>query len=230
MEIAMRVWKRPYAVVMVGCIQFLLLTIIAMLLYPGGVWGNETTVGYNFFQNFFSDLGLITALNGVPNTPSTILFVVALTVAGLSLILFFLTFPRFFTHTPILKWICRLAALVGVWAGVSYIGIAATPADLFLDAHVKFVYHAFVALPISVTLFAIVILFTPSYPNKYAYVMLLFAACLSVYLWLLFFGPSGTTNAGISIQATGQKIIVYLAIISMFIQAYGAFQQSEKVR
>ena len=225
-EVVTRIWKRPYAVVMVGCIQFILLTIIAMLLYPGGTWDDQTTIGYSFFRNFFSDLGLITALNGEPNTPSTILFIIALTVAGMSLILFFLSFPRFFSHATPLKWISRLGAVIGVWAGISYIGVAATPADLFLAAHVNFVYFAFISLPISVLLFGVAILFTANYPNKYALVLFVFTACLSAYLWLLFFGPADIMSSGSSIQAVGQKIIVYIAIISMLIQAYGAFQQS----
>ncbi|MDQ2713331.1 MAG: hypothetical protein M3Z08_00285, partial [Chloroflexota bacterium] len=39
------------------CLLFLLLTVIAMLLYPGGTMANHHSQGYTFFLNFFSDLG-----------------------------------------------------------------------------------------------------------------------------------------------------------------------------
>jgi hypothetical membrane protein len=44
-------------VALAGCIQFVLLTIIAMLAYPGGMHPAIASTGYNFFENFFSDLG-----------------------------------------------------------------------------------------------------------------------------------------------------------------------------
>ena len=60
MKESMKSWREwVYAAVMVGCIQFVVLTVIAMVFYPGGTHGDPTTKGYSFFRNFFSDLGFI---------------------------------------------------------------------------------------------------------------------------------------------------------------------------
>ena len=56
--------KQAYLFIVVGCGLFVLLTIAAMFTYPGGTFTDETTVGYDFFRNFFSDLGRVTAPNG----------------------------------------------------------------------------------------------------------------------------------------------------------------------
>ena len=196
-----------------------------MFFYPGGTWANPATEGYHFFQNFFSDLGMWTTPGGLANPIAAVLFFVALTSSGLGLILFFLTFPRFFAHQPLLQAFSWLGMLIGVWSGISFVGIAFTPADLFLQAHAIFVYSAFLSLPLATFIFALAIWRHKTYPNRYAAVLLVFAICLVGYVWLLFYGPSGLTAQGFSYQATGQKLIVYVAIFSMFIQAYGARQQ-----
>ncbi len=46
---------------------FILLQIVAMITYPGGTIRDNTTDGYYFTLNFFSDLGTYTAYNGANN-------------------------------------------------------------------------------------------------------------------------------------------------------------------
>lgn len=218
-------WQRPYRVVMWACGLFVGLTILGMFFYPGGTWDNPQLDGYHFFQNFFSDLGMWTTPGGQSNPVAAALFFVALSGAGLGLILFFLTFPRFFAHYGGLKWLSWLGRIIGVWSGLSFIGIAFTPADLFMTAHVNFVYTAFLSLPVAILIYALAIWRHETFPNRYAAVLFGFTLCLMGYIWLLFFGPTGVTPQGFNYQATGQKIIVYIAIASMFILAYGASQQ-----
>lgn len=219
-------WIRPFPIVMGACGLFIGLTILGMFFYPGGTWADPTTDGYRFFQNFFSDLGMWTTPGGHANPVAATLFLLALTCAGLGLVLFFLTFPRFFAAYGPLKWLSWLGALVGVWSGISFVGIAFTPADIFLDAHVNFVYSAFLSLPLAIFIFAIAIWRHPTFPNRYTAVLLSFTVCLIGYIWLLFFGPSGVTPQGFDYQATGQKLIVYIAIGSLAYLAHGASQQS----
>jgi len=47
---------------------------------------------------------------------------------------------------------------------------------------------------------------------------------LAAYVVLITVGPSSETPSGLKIQVTGQKIIVYTAIVSIFIQARGALK------
>nr|MDO8119047.1 hypothetical protein [Candidatus Sigynarchaeota archaeon] len=62
-------WKRISTIGLIaGGIQFLILSSISMLTYPGGTKYDPTTIGYLFWNNMFSDLGRIVAHNGVINS------------------------------------------------------------------------------------------------------------------------------------------------------------------
>src|SRR5512132_2518208 len=81
-------WKKQvFLDVVIGCGLFVVLTVAAMFLYPGGLFTGEITSGYHFFCNFFSDLGRITVEGGKANTASALLFFLALSIAGLGLII-----------------------------------------------------------------------------------------------------------------------------------------------
>ena len=218
-----------YNLTIASVIQFILLTILAMFLYAGGTYVNPNTTNYQFFQNFFSDLGLTVAISGQPNTSAAILFFIALTLTGIALISYFLTFPIHFQHSPATKQLSRLGSFFGVVSGLGYMGVAFTPANLLLDAHVLAVQIAFTSFLVAVLLYVAAIHLQPNYPKVYAIVFLAYAVILSIYLILLFGGPSAGTTQGLLIQATGQKIVVYAAIICMFIQAVGARRQLSKV-
>ena len=218
-------WKKQvYKYVVIGCGLFVLLTVIAMFTYPGGTSNDEWTDGYDFFRNFFSDLGRFRLVNGQPNTASFILFFIALTSAGSSLILFFIAYRNFFIQGRINYWFSLAGTGFGVAAGTCFIGVAFTPYDLFLDMHVDFVFWAFRTFLISVCIFAFVVFRQNNYPRKYGWIFLLFAFCLAGYILLLEFGPSAKTPSGLIIQATGQKIIVYISILTAMVQSWLAYR------
>jgi hypothetical protein len=60
------------------------------------------------------------------------------------------------------------------------------------------------------------------HPKGYAWELAGFFVLLVGYMLLLELGPGITTEAGVFIQAAGQKVIVYASIISIMIQAGGA--------
>lgn len=91
--------KQVFLYVFLGCGLFFILTLIAMLTYPGGLYTGELTTGYDFFRNLFSDLGRITVEGGRSNAGSALLFFLALSIAGIGLIFFFLAFRGFFTNS-----------------------------------------------------------------------------------------------------------------------------------
>lgn len=214
--------QRWFGWVMLGCILFLILTTVAMFLYPGGTRSDPATSGYQFFANVLSDLGITVALDGSPNTPCAALFFSALVLGGLAVILFFLKMAQFFRQPRSARVLSWIGSSVGVVSGLAYLGIAFAPANLFLDVHILFVQLAFLCFFLAVLLYMVAILVTESYPNLYATVLAGFAVILAVYLWLLFFGPATDTSSGLTIQATGQKIVVYAMIVTVLIEARGA--------
>jgi len=204
------------------------LTFIAMFLYPGGTLADPTTTGYSFCQNFFSDLGRLQARNGQPNPASAMLFTTALTLAGSGLILFFLAFRQFFRSSTPVKLLSALGSGFGISAGLCFIGVAWAPADRASLVHIQAVLGAFRAFPLAATLYTLAILGERHYPRRYAVVFGLFAALLGLYLLLLTQGPRPYSTQGLMIQAVGQKVIVYAAILSIVIQSVGAWRISSQ--
>lgn len=205
--------------IIAACFAFIGLTIAAMVAYPGGTFVNPHTRGYLFFENFFSDLGMTRAFNGAANLISMPLFVLALFCAGGGLILFF---ARFATRFPGQRTISRVGSASGMITGFCFFGIALTPQDLISDIHDLFSVAAFLFLLLASLVYVIVIARTPAYPKKFAFVFGALALFLLTYITLFLFGLPLTTRAGMVIQATGQKLIVYAAILCLLIQTRGA--------
>ena len=103
-------------------------------------------------------------------------------------------------------------------------GIACAPYDLVFDIHYQLVFWAFRTFLFAVSMYAYVIFRQNNYPRRYGWVFIAFAVFLAAYLVLLEFGPEATTSTGLIIQATGQKIIVYVSIISVMAQAWLAYR------
>ena len=51
-----------------------------------------------------------------------------------------------------------------------------------------------------------------------------FSVLLTAYLVLLEFGPSAETPEGLIVQATGQKVIAYVSILSVMAQSWLAYR------
>ncbi len=193
-----------------------------MVFYAGGTVTDPTARGYSFVQNFFSDLGRTLSPLGEPNTAAAILFATALALAGAGLALFFVASLGFFSRPRLARLLSGLGAVFGVLSGLAFVGVACTPANLLLGPHRWFVLTAFRAFLPAVLCYTAAIFVTPAYPKRFALFYLGFAALLAAYLQLLVRGPAPGSPEGLVIQATGQKIIVYAAIVCIFLQAQGA--------
>ena len=216
--------KHVYLYVFIGCGLFVLLTVTAMFIYPGGTYTNESTIGYNFFHNFFSDLGRVTAPNGQLNTASLILFFTALTISGIGLVFFFIAFRQLFITNKTENWASLPGTIIGVASGLCFVGIACVPYDLNLDLHYQLVFWAFRTFLFAVGIYAYIIFRQDVYPRRYGWIFVIFAVFLAAYIVLLEFGPEAATPSGLVIQATGQKIIVYVSIVSAMAQSWAAYQ------
>lgn len=219
---------RPFRFTIISAVQFIILTLVGMLFYAGGTHSDPTVSGYSFFRNFFSSLGLLTAPNGQPNTVSAILFFIALSLAGLGLVVYFVFVLQFTQGRLATRVLSAAGSLFGVFAGVCFIGVAFTPADLLPEAHGWFVINAFRTFLLAVIPYAMAILLISDYPKRYALVYGIFAVLLLAYILLLIYGPGFGSSNGEVIQATGQKVIVYAAIITMLIQSIGAIGVLQK--
>jgi hypothetical protein len=217
-----------------ACAQFFVLTIAAMFLYPGGAKYHLAAERYLFLQNFFSDLGATRTYSGKPNMLCASLFILALSFLGMAMIV----------ASPLWKaWLARVPAetahdgkapfsaprntpwgsaaqIFAAMSGLCYLGVAVTPWNYFLDAHNNIVKGAF-----SVLLGLIVCLLLGQISERKT-TLYLIANCVYLillvgYVYLLLAGPSLQTQNGLAVQVAAQKIIAYISIANLALQAWG---------
>jgi hypothetical protein len=215
--------KMVYNFAIFGGLQYVILTIIGMLIYPGGTRLDNETVGYSFTKNFLSDIARTEAYDGTAHLMGTGLYFWALLVMGSASILMFIVLRYIFREKKWTKIVSILMAITGVFAGTGLIGIGIAPSDVIYDEHMFFVFSAFLFLQLSISLLMICIYGTPRFPNKYAHALLATNIILFGYIGLMFYGPDPrSSDAGLLAQVVGQKFIVYLLIINLIYQAFGA--------
>jgi len=208
----------------IGCIQFIIITAIAMVFYEGGTYIDFSTSRYIFWYNYFSDLGRTVAHSGTSNTISFILFTTTLSIWGLFQIPFYILLPSCFTDSKSLKKFYVSGSLLGILTGISYIGIAFTPSDI-TDLHDIFVILGFGSIFLSVILYAYVIFKDSYYANFYAIVFLITAIILGIYFIIISLIPNNQTNVRLFIYVVGQKVMIYTLLICGIVQGFGAMKQ-----
>ena len=209
-------------VVVIGLLFYLLLTL-SMLLYPGGTKADPHTQGYSFFTNFLSDLGHTMTSTGQSNIASMVLFIIALILGAIATGLFSLAFTQLFTLSPLTIWFSRLGALCGLIAGICILGVAVVPEDLSSRLHNFFIYAALVVFVAAYLFYFLAVVRTKGLPKRVSWVYIALGVVLVVYtiisVWVTFFGPAPGTPAWVVIQATGQKIIVYIAVLALLVES-----------
>jgi hypothetical membrane protein len=215
-------FRRIFGVVAGICALFLLFTTTAMFLYPGGTGPITNTHGYQFFLNFFSDLGRTRTPSGAVNYPSMLLFSSAMIAVGAGAAAFFVTFARYFaTHPapPLARRFNRAATWFGLLSAVFFAGVGLTPSNLIMPAHLVASNGAFYLLLAAILLEIAAIRRTPGLPTALLWVNSAFVVVLLGYVALMTFGPTANTLLGDEINVTAQKIIVYTAIATISTQA-----------
>jgi hypothetical membrane protein len=209
---------------------YLVMTGVAIALFPGGTYHDPLSHGYSWTRNFFSDLGRSHAYGDGDITASRWLFSLSLTMVGL----IFLPFGVAWRSVLQAKTATRVASLTGtigaVTAGISYVVIAWTPWDLYLHIHTNAVYCGFGGLLLMSLSFGVAMALTAGYPRSGAVVMLALAAAALGYLYLLFFGPSYKTPTGLTIQVIGQKFIVASQVVVILFEAALALRMAKSGR
>jgi hypothetical protein len=217
--------KRAAFSIIFSSMLFVMLTTIAMLfLYPGGyeIFNTPIDVDHYIFKiNFFSDLGMLQTVTGESNIASAIFFCIALASVGVCFLIYAITLPAYFAKRTIQRKFAIVGSVIASISALGFIGIAFTPWDVFLWAHIFFV---FIAFPVSIgyaIFFSISIFMKSTYPNFFAYMLILFAVAMGVYLVFLF-GVRIIGLRGLIIAALAQKAIVYIMIILIPLQGVGS--------
>jgi hypothetical protein len=206
--------------IVLATVQFVVLTLLGMLVYPGGAKFDHSTRHYSFFGNFFSDLGASVTHSGLDNSVSRALFVLALGGVGAGLVAFapgwrFVAARR--GRGTAAGW---FAQACGLGSAVCFVGIGLTPWNLHLALH-----NSLVRLAFSLLLGFVAGLTWVQRANRWAPAFLrsnvAYLALLAAYVYLLFWGPSLEVPSGFAVQVVAQKAIAYASVLNLGWQGLG---------
>jgi hypothetical protein len=219
-----------FILVIACCVQFVVLTLVAMLLYPGGTLYDASTTGYSFFGNFFSELGMTVTHYGKSNAVSAVIFTFSLTVFGIGIAAFFAATQYIVGAARSGRAAARAGAVFGIAAGLAFIGVAATPANRLLGMHMAFLCIAFPAVMVAVALHSAALFLAGPHLRKFGETHVAAGVLVAGYLALAAFGPGIKTAYGVRFQATAQKAVMYPAIAFIVYQSVAALKLAAIVR
>ena len=212
--------EKAFRIIIIACLQFLVLTILAMLFYEGGTRLDSTVSGYSFFQNFFSDLGRIEAFSGRLNLISVFLFVCALISLSIGSFLYFSNIPSDVIRNERYLEIFNYTLTAGKIASIMFIGVALAPSDILPLVHDFFVVSGFSLVALVSLSLGILNYKELNLPKTYSLILFILFIELMLYGSLFFFIPTITTTFHLIVRVTVQKMIVYSLIVSFMVQTY----------
>ncbi|MFX1338978.1 MAG: DUF998 domain-containing protein, partial [Promethearchaeota archaeon] len=150
-------WKRLSCIItMIGGFQFILLTFIAMIFYPGG---------YSFTEDYFSNLGTTVNVNtGAPNGISRIMFLIACVTVGASLIPFWVVLTVLFTKSKLTFYISLFGSIIGVTSSIFLMGVGIFAEDTQYFLHSLSARMFFILIMIAILTYSCTILLNYEYP------------------------------------------------------------------
>ena len=98
-----------------------------------------------------------------------IIFIIALSMLGISTIISVIATPYFFRENSLEKWLSIIDTFFLIINGILVVGIAFTPWDIYPDEHLAFVQLSGNMSLIGGILYIIVVFHNAEFPNRYAY-------------------------------------------------------------
>ena len=203
-------WKQSsISLAVFGCLQFVVITLFSMLIYPGG---------YSFFNNYFSDLGrTVTVGSGLNNSLDSMLFLLTLFIVFITLIPFWIVIQVNFTTTSAQKILSRAGSIIGITGSpfLAGVGIFHANTDPSLHSLCNDVFFLFTA--IAIILYSIAILMNKNYNMIFGILGFIFAILMGLYIYGL---PGSYTllSTQISAEVTLQKAVVYFGFFWLLVQ------------
>jgi len=198
-----RIGRLACLVTIFGVGQFLLLTFLAALFYPGG---------YDYFGYYFSDLGAVEARNGEPNSISRLLFSMALTMIALTLIPFWLIIRRLFRESKVEKVLSVLGSILGLLSSPFAIGVGLFPIDTQLETHFIVTLILVLLFALASLLYSIAIILNQNYSN--------YLGLVAFVLFAISVASFATSLSDPSLGAFLQKVVGYGYFIWTLIPTY----------
>ena len=211
-------------------LSFVVLSLASMLFYPGGTYRDRTSVGYRFFSNFLSDLGMPHSWNGDSNPWGAPLFLSGEALLAVGLVAFFVGFVRVSSSVPDGRGWSRAAAVACTIVALAIVTAGATPANRFQWLHLEAAKTAFRAACFATAFLSVVVVRDERFSRLAAIVSILLPVMLAVYVGILEWGPRATaSDYGLTFQVTAQKIIVAVVLPAVFFLSQEAAARERRI-
>jgi hypothetical protein len=207
---------------------FLLLLMLAMILYPGGNFRGIDLDHYSLVYNGICDMREVTAVNGDPNLPSRILLRSGIVFFSFSSTLFSIALCFFFQERTSTKILSFIALLFGVAQGPlnAMIIIHSSPFVM----HMTFIIIAQLFQYLAVIMFTIVFFIDRKLPKLNLYSFLSLSIISIVFAIIVGFGPVVGGDFHFITNRLGTNLFNYLSIIIYIIQGLSLFFFLKKER
>ncbi|MBY9008099.1 MAG: hypothetical protein KGD63_15265 [Candidatus Lokiarchaeota archaeon] len=223
-------WQNyAFIFIIIAPIQYIILSSIAMIFYSGGTLNNHLSLGYNFWNNFFSDLGRFIALSGQPNYISFTIFTISALIMSISLIPFIISLYKLFQDKNKENNYIIFGSIFGLCAAFFLILTVLTPWDLFLGIHLVFSNLFNFCGAIAAFFYFMGIIINKKYSNIYGLLFLLLLILAFTYIFLSLITSEFFNEDKILIQASYQKISQYTFLLCYCVQGFGAIEYKLKI-
>ena len=200
------------------------LGLISMMLYPGGTGLTTSTVRYSLQQNFLSDLGMTVAYNGQPNLRGAVCFVAALLLLLGGAVGVLIELVKMCSVSPRGRKLARAAVVTALCACFAFVGVAFTPENRLMAAHIDFTFWGFRIAPVATLMLILAAVNNPAVPGHVTRLLALLTAAFAAYAAILEWGPDPSSAYGLHFQVVAQKAIACVAV-SMFLALSGAIRR-----
>ena len=196
-------------------VVFIFLVIIGAMSYEGGHRLDLDSEGYSFSNNYLSDLGRIQTVAGMDNSIPFYCFNSALIILSVIFSFYFLFLPSVYDESIEIQNIARIGSFFGFLASICFAGVAYTPADLFIDAHIFFADWLFRLMNLTIVFYAITYIMMKNNYFIFSFIFGIVALVVTTHIFLSDFGLARFFNEPHTVRVLSQKAATIALIISV---------------
>ena len=194
---------------------FIVFVIIGALSYKGGNNLDQNAIGYSFANNYLSDLGRMKSVAGHVNSVPFYCFNGGLMMLGVVFSLYFLFLPSVYDESIEIQNIARVGSVFGFLASLCFAGVAYTPADLFIDAHIFFADWLFRLMNLTIVFYAITYIMMKKNYFIFSFIFGIVALVVTAHIVLSDFGLARFFYEPHTVRVLSQKAATIALIISV---------------
>lgn len=196
-------------------VVFIFLVIMGAMSYEGGHRLDLNSEGYSFSNNYLSDLGRIKTVAGMDNSIPFYCFNSALIILSVVFSFYFLFLPSVYDESIEIQNIARVGSFFGFLASICFAGVAYTPADLFIDAHIFFADWLFRLMNLTIVFYAITYIMMKKNYFIFSFIFGIVALVVTAHIILSDFGLARFFNEPHTVRVLSQKAATIALIISV---------------